>query len=113
MNILEELYTLLTNLQVNFATGHYSGIPPDEYIVIVPLADTFDLAADNFPQMDVQEARLALYSKGNYYPLRNSLVAALQNADFSVTDRRYIEFETDTHYHHYAVDVSKHYELEV
>jgi len=112
MNILENLSELLTNLNIPFASGHYSGTPPDEYVVIVPLADTFDLAADNLPQMDVQEARLALYSKGNYYPLRNKLVAALLNADFTVTDRRYIEFEADTKYHHYAVDVSKHYEME-
>ena len=81
------------------------------YVVIVPLADTFDLAADNRPQVDVQEARLALYTKGNYYALRQNITDALFAADFTITDRRYIEFEADTGYHHYCVDVSKPYEM--
>ena len=112
MNILESLNTLLTDLQIPFATGHYSDVPPDSYVVIVPLVDTFELAADNRPQMDVQEARLALYTKNNYYPLRNQLTNALLEADFTITDRRYIEFEADTGYHHIAIDVSKHFEME-
>ena len=112
MNILENLTTLLANISIPFATGHYSGVPPDEYIVIVPLADSFDLAADNRPHMDVQEARLALYSKGNYCPTRRKITDALLAADFTITDRRYIEFETDTEYHHSAIDVSKHYPIE-
>ena len=112
MNILENLTTLLTTLQIPFATGHYSGVPPDEYVVIVPLADSFDLAADNFPHMDVQEARLALYSKGNYYPTRKKITDVLLTAGFIITDRRYIEFEADTGYHHVAIDVSKPYEME-
>ena len=113
MNILEEVTALLNELRISFATGHFGGVPPDEYVVIVPLADSFDLAADNRPQMDVQEARLALYSKGNYYLLRQKITNMLFAADFTITDRRYIEFETDTGYHHYAIDVSKHYEMEV
>ena len=113
MNILEELTALLNDLQISFATGHYNSVPPDEYVVIVPLADSFDLAADNLPQVDVQEVRLALYSKGNYYLLRQKIVNALFAAEFTITDRRYIEFEADTGYHHYAIDVSKHYEVEV
>jgi len=112
MNILENLTSLLAELQIPFATGHYGDVPPDTYVVIIPLADSFDLAADNMPQMDVQEARLALYSKDNYYPLRQKITKALLAADFNITDRRYIEFETDTRYHHIAIVVSKHYELE-
>ena len=112
MNILENLAAVLTDLRIPFATGHYGDVPPDTYVVIIPLADSFGLAADNKPQIDVQEARLALYSKDNYYPVRNKIVTALLAADFTITDRRYIEFETDTGYHHYCVDVSKHYEME-
>ena len=33
-------------------------------------------------------------------------------ADFYITDRRYIGFETETGYHHYAIDVAQIYELE-
>lgn len=34
---------------------------------------------------------------------------AVLNADMTITDRRYIGFETDTCYHHYAIDVAKSY----
>jgi len=112
MNILSELTSLLTALKVLFAVGHFSDVPPDEYIVIIPLADSFELAADNLPQADVQEARLAIYSKNNYYPLRGRMTTALLAQDFIITDRRYIEFEADTKYHHAVIDVSKAYEFE-
>ena len=32
--------------------------------------------------------------------------------DFYITDRRYIGFEAETGYHHYAIDVAQIYELE-
>ena len=44
----------------------FQGPAPDEYLVIVPLDDTFDIHADNNPGIDVQEARISIYSKGNY-----------------------------------------------
>ncbi len=112
MNILEELVAVLTGLKIAFETGHYSGVPPDEYVVIVPLADTFRLLADNMPQADVQEARLSIFSKGNYHALRNKLTKVLLQEDFTVTDRRYIGFEQDTKMHHYAIEVAKNYEVE-
>lgn len=31
---------------------------------------------------------------------------------FYITDRRYIGYETETGYHHYAIDVAQIYELE-
>ncbi len=112
MNILSELNSLLENLKIPFETGHYSGIPPNEYIVIIPMTDSFELYADNTPQNEVQEARLSLYSKSNYYKLRNRLTKALLKADFTITDRRYIGFEADEKLHHYVIDVLKQYELE-
>jgi hypothetical protein len=111
MNILSELTALLTGLNIPFEAGHYSGIPPDEYLVIIPLADSFALSADNLPQADVQEARLAIYSKKNYYPLRNQLTKKLLESDFTISDRRYIGFEADTKYHHAVIDVTKNYEI--
>jgi len=30
----------------------------------------------------------------------------------TITDRRYIGYENDTGYHHYAVDVAHYYEME-
>ena len=113
MNILSELTALLTDLKIPFEAGHYGGVPPDEYLVIIPLTDSFTLSADNMPQADVQEAQLAIHSKKNYYPLRSRLSQSLLERGFTITDRRYIGFEADTKFHHAAINVSKSYEMEV
>ena len=94
-------------------TGIFSDKAPDSYLVITPLTETLELHADNTPGCETQEARLSLYSKGSYTKLKNALVRTLLGADFYITDRRYIGFETDTGYHHYAIDVAKIYDLEV
>ena len=113
MSILADIQTVVKNLNIPVETGVFSDTPPEKYMVVVPLEDTFDLHADNAPGYDVQEARISLFSKSNYISEKNKLVKALLSADFTITDRRYIGYETDTGYHHYAVDVAKHYEMEV
>lgn len=112
MNILEELNTLITAISLPVETGVFSGLAPDEYAVIVPLLDIFELHADNRPGFDVQEARISLFSKNNYLERTRQLTKALLNADFTVTERRYVGHEDDTGYHHYAIDVAKNYRLE-
>jgi hypothetical protein len=112
MSILSELNTLLDALGVAVETGVFKGKAPDEYIVITPLTDIFEVFADNAPHFEVQEARLSLFSKNNYQQRKNQIVRALLAADFTVTDRRYVGHEDDTNYHNYAIDVAKNYELE-
>ena len=112
MNILSELNTLLTGLSIPVETGVFSGKAPDEYIVITPLADTFPVHADNRPQCEVQEARLSLFSKGNYLRRKNEIVRTLLAADFTITSRLYVGHEEDTGYYHYSVDTEKSYEME-
>ena len=111
MSFLEELNSLLSPI-LPVETGVFSGKAPDEYIVITPMADTFELHADNHPQFETQEARLSLFSKGNYIKRKNAAVRALLAADFTITSRLYVGHEDDTGYHHYAIDVAKNYELE-
>ena len=93
MSILAELNTLLSPV-LPVETGVFSGVPPDEYLVLTPMTDEFALFGDNMPLIDVSEVRISLFTKG-----------------FTVTDRRYIGHEDDTGYHHYAIDVAKHCEL--
>ena len=112
MNILEELNTLLTAIPIPVETGVFSGLAPDEYVVILPLSDVFEVHADNRPGFDVQEVRISLFSKGNYQQRKRQITTALLNADITVTERRYIGHEDDTGYHHYAIDVAKSYETE-
>lgn len=112
MSILADIQTVVTPLDIPIETGVFKDEAPERYIVVTPIADTFDLHADNAPGVDVQEARLSLYSQANYIKEKNRLVKALLADDFTITDRRYIGYEPETGYHHFAVDVAKHYEME-
>ena len=111
MSILQELNTLLAPI-LPVETGIFSGIPPDEYLVLTPITDGFALFGDNSPLMDVSEVRISLFSKGNYLGRKRQITYALFGAEFTVTDRRYIGHEDDTGYHHYAIDVAKEYEVQ-
>ena len=99
MSLLEDLNTCLLPLGIPIETGIFSDTPPDEYLVITPLGD-------------IQEARLSYFNKGNYTKQKKAMIRALLGADFVITDRRYIGHEDDTGFHHYAIDVAKHYGME-
>lgn len=112
MNVLSDIQSALTPLGIPLETGVFKGKAPERYIVVVPISDAFGFHADNAPAFDVQEARISLYAQGNYMKDKNAIVRTLLGADFTITDRRYIGYETESGYHHYAVDVAKHYEME-
>ena len=112
MSILEDLTSILATKGIPVETGIFSDEAPDTYIVTTPLSDTFDLHADNAPGVDIQEARLSLYTKGSYTALKNRIVRLLLREDFTITGRTYNGYETDTGYHHYTVDAARHYEFE-
>lgn len=112
MSLLSELKIVIEAVGLPVETGVFSYEPPDEYVVVTPLADTYELHADNLPGYETQEARLSLFSRGNYLKRKKQLSKALLAADFTITDRRYIGHEDDTGYHHYAIDVAKLYRLE-
>ena len=112
MSILADIQAALSDLDVPIETGVFSDEPPEEYVVVTPLADTYELHADNLPEYETQEARLSLFSRGNYLKRKKQLSKALLSADFTITDRRYIGHEDDTGYHHYAIDVAKLFRLE-
>ena len=112
MSLLSEITTTELGCGLPVETGVFSDEPPGEYVVITPLADTYGLHADDAPGYETQEARLSLFSKGNYMQRKKQLSKALLAADFVITDRRYIGHEDDTGFHHYAIDVAKLYEME-
>ena len=112
MSILADVQRVVAPLGIPIETGVFTDKAPDKYIVVVPLSDTFDLHADNTPTIDVQEARLSLYTQGSYTKEKNALVRALLAADITITGRQYVGYETETGYHHYNVDVANHYEME-
>lgn len=111
MSILSELNTLLTPV-LPMETGVFSGVPPDEYLVLTPMTDIFALFGDNKPLIDISEVRISLFSKHNYQQKKRQITTALLGAGFTITDRRYIGHEDDSGYYHFAIDVAKEYETE-
>ena len=111
MSILKDIQKALSKLKIPYETGYFNG-NADEYIVVIPLSDSFELFADNVPQVDLQEIRLALYSKRNYNIIKKQLINKLIAEDYTITNRQYIGYEKDTGYHHYNIDVEKNYEME-
>ena len=95
MNALSEIGEILTAAKVPWQTGAYT-----------------EPAPDNRPQFDVQAVRLSIFSKGNYNLIKNQLVRILLDADFFLSDRRYLDYDSETGYHQYVLDVEKHYEME-
>ena len=112
MSLLSELKSIAENCGAKVETGVFSDTPPDEYIVLTPLADSFEMHCDNLPEYEIQEVRISIFSKVNYTALKRKLTASILKADISITDRRYIGHEDDTGYHHYAVDTAKSYRME-
>jgi hypothetical protein len=111
MSLLSEMNSLISAI-IPVETGVFSDPAPNRYAVITPMVDTFELYTDDKPRHEIQEARISLFDKGSYTALKNQIVRILLDADFIITDRRYIGHEDDTGYFHYAIDVAKNYKLE-
>lgn len=113
MNILSEVKELLSSLDIPIETGVFSKEAPNEYIVLVPLVDSYPLNADDEPLVDKQEVRITIYTKGNYIRLKNKISGRLIAHFFCITERRYGGYDADTGYHQYTIDVAKAYEIEL
>lgn len=112
MTILAELNTLLSDMEIQTETAKLSDKALDEYVVLVPISDNFSLFCDDEPKYETAEVRLSIFTKGNYMQLKKRIVNGLLNNNFTITDKRYVEYENDTGFHHYNIDVAKYYEME-
>ena len=113
MNLLSELTAIIESLDIPVETGKLSDVPPNEYIVLVPIHDDYELYADDLPGADVQSVRLSLFTKGNYIRQKNRVLKALLKAGIIITDRLYLGFEQDTKYHHYTIDAENTYGVDL
>ncbi len=111
MSIIEEIKSTLDGFEIPVETSVFSNSPLESYLVITPLSEVFSVYADNLPRCEVQEAQISLFSRKNYIKLKNRLVRRLLAAGFVISTRRYVGFENDTRYHHYAIDVKKEYKI--
>lgn len=112
MSLLSEVAPLISPL-IPVETGVFSGKAPERYAVLIPLLDRFPLYGDDLPSTEIQEVRISLFSKENYLSLQKQIVKSLLRAGITITDRRYLGFEPESGYHHYAIDIAKNYEWEV
>lgn len=112
MSLLSDLKSILDGMSVPNRTGAYTDLPPDQYVTLVPLSDEFDLYCDNAPSVDIEAVRISIYSKTNYNALKKGIISALLVRDYTITDRHYVGYESDTKYHHYNVDVERCNEME-
>ena len=112
MSMLEELNAIVVSAGFPVETGVFSGTASDEYVVITPISEHFALFSDDTPGMNIEEARLSLFSKKNYIQKKDLLVRMLLSAGFLVTERRYGGYEQETGYHLYSLDVAHEYEQE-
>ena len=113
MSLLSELNAILDGLNMPVETGIFSGVPPNEYAVLTPMTDEYPLYADNAPQIETQEVRLSFFSKGNYRARAWQIAAAILETGVTITERRYVGFDTETDYHNYAIDTILQFETEV
>lgn len=105
--LLENLSHIAKQLGLAYAVSCYTDSPtPDTYLVFTPLTDSFEIFADNTPSVEIEQARISLFTKTNYLSLRDQITRALIDAGLTVTARRYIGYEDDTGFHHYSIDVS-------
>ncbi len=112
MSLLQDIQTALKPLGIPMETGVFKESAPEQYIVVVPLSDTFDLFSDNQPGVTVQETRISLYTQGSYTAAKAAIVRALLRAELTITAQQYIGYEADTGYHHYNIDAAHYYEEE-
>lgn len=111
MNALNELISLLSPI-IPVETINFTHTAPSEYAVLVPLIDEDVCFCNDSPGYEMQEVRISIFTKHNYVKLKNRIVRVLRNADFTITEKRYIDHEDDTGYYHYAIDTAKLYETE-
>ena len=105
MSLNEQIIKALKPLKIDITVVEHpldsTGKLPDSFLVINPQYEEFALHADDKPDFWKSTVELALFTKGNYLPLRDKLTRLLVKAEITITERRYIEMETDTGYHHY------------
>lgn len=105
--LLETLTRICGQLGLPVSVGNHAATPaPDTYVVLVPLAETFEVFAGDQPGAEIIEVRASLFTKTDCQPVAQALTAALLEAGVTITARRYIGFEDDTKYHHWAVDAA-------
>jgi len=106
VSIYELIINTLKPLNIQVTINKNANKSVVKYVTLIPLYEGFDVYADNKPEIEITEVELAVYSKGNYLELVKNIVRLLTDAGFTITNRKYIEYEEDTKLHHYVIDLA-------
>lgn len=109
MSLLSELKALMP---IPVETGAFTDKAPDEYAVLTPMSDDFELMGDDLPISEVQSVRISLFTKGNYKSLKDRITRLLVNNGITIIERVFIDYEEDTKYYHYSIDVENAYDYQ-
>jgi hypothetical protein len=112
MSLLSELNAIIENLGLPVETGVFSGVAPEAYCVLTPLTEDFPVFGDDKPLLNTQEVRVSLFTRSNYAKLVLALTQIILHSDITITGRRYVAYEADSGYHHYALDCANTYTWE-
>lgn len=110
-NILSDVKLVLDSLHIPNETAKFSKNTPGCFAVLIPLTNEFEYS-DNLPSDDIESLRISVFVKGNYIKHVDKIVKAIINADLTITNRKFIDYEEDTFYYHYVIDVENNYKFE-
>ena len=106
-SLLETLTRICVDLGLPVSVGNHAASPaPETYVVLTPLAETFEVFADELPGAEVIQVRASLFTKTDHQHVSRALTNELLAEGVTITGRRYVGFEDDTKYHHGAVDAA-------
>lgn len=115
MNLLEQLTELLNaSTEIRFATGEFETgafnrlADSEDYIAVIP-QETLIQYADDFPQREIQNARITIYAAADWQAAEYAIVRACIAAGLYVTARTYGGWSDEDKRHAYNIDVAQSY----
>jgi hypothetical protein len=106
--ILAELTKLLAPI-APIETGYFSEEAPETYIVLTPIMDDLTDYSDDLPENTAPEMRISLFTTSNYQTIIGRITVLLLENGCTITARQLADFDNDTKYYNYAIDVTKKY----
>lgn len=115
MSLLSAITAILNaSTEISFATGEFeTGVTnrladSDDYIAVIP-QETLIEYADDAPLREIQNARIIIYSAGDWVVPEYAIVRACLAAGLYVTARTYGGYSDEDHRHVYNIDVAQSY----
>ena len=106
MTLLEKLIAIFNSLNMPASVAVDEGANrADKYAVLTPTDDSYCAYADDLPTHECISVRISVYSKNDYTGIVKALSEMIINADIIIADKGFIEYECDTGYYHYNIDV--------